>query len=481
MQLAEYAKYDGIGLAHLVKKKELTPDELMNTALEAISRVNPKINAIVQTLPNEIKKGLSSVHSGAFEGVPFLLKEYPAHASKIKVSLGSRLTKEGIAASQDSSLVKRFRQAGLITIGTTTTPEFAVDGTVESLLYGSTRNPWDLDRTPGGSSGGAAAAVASGIVPLAHGNDSGGSIRLPAAYCGLVGLKPTRGRVPSGPNAGEPLFGLGTEFALTKTIRDAAALLDAVSGPDAGCYAWAERPHTPYIEDFSRVQKPLRIAVMSEPENGVPVDPEILDCLHQTVKLCEELGHNVVEASPEVDEERHFQMRIRFWTTAMHREINELARSFNRIPSEENLEPVVYSAYQYGKSVTVDELLEAIEIQNTISRRVGQFFTEYDVLLSPTAAQLPVKLGEVNTNNPEWDVMEWLKRSDAITAFEGLANTTGLPALSLPLGWSKKGLPIGMQFIGRFADESALLRLASQIEQACPWKGNIPPVHVSMT
>lgn len=477
MRLAEYARFDGLGLARLVKKGEVQPAELCAVAMEAISTVNPQINAVVSTVPEAAEKQRRAGVSGPFAGVPFLLKEYPPHAADIQVRLGSRLTKEGVFARSDSSLMTRFRRAGLVTIGTAATPEFAVDGTTESWLYGPTRNPWDLLRTPGGSSGGSAAAVSAGIVPMAHGNDSGGSIRFPAACCGLVGLKPTRGRVPSGPHAGEPLFGLATEFALTKTLRDAAALLDAVAGPDIGSYAWAERPGNPYIDDMSMPVKPLRIAFTAHPSNGAPVDEDIIKVLRGTVRDLERLGHHVVEDSPEIDEERHFLMKIRFWTTVMRKEINDLARALGKWPSEENLEPVVYSAYDYGRRVSVNDLLEAIEIQNAISRKAGRFFSKYDVLITPAAAQLPLKLGELTTGE-KLDVRTWFRRSNRITGFQGLVNTTGQPALSLPLGWSRDGLPIGIQLTGRFADETTLFRLARQLEQCRPWKNKYPPTHV---
>lgn len=480
MRLEEYARYDGLGLAQLITDKQVTTNELIQTALTGIEKLNPAINAVVQVLDQDLISSYQKSSTTPFKGIPFLMKEYPVHAKDIKIQLGSRLAKKGIAPETDSSLMTRFIKAGLVPIGTTTTPELAVDGSTESLLYGPTHNPWKPKKTTGGSSGGAAAAIASGMVPLAHANDSGGSIRLPASYCNLVGLKPTRGRVPSGPFSGDPLFGLATEFALTKSVRDTAALLDAVSGPDVGSYGWADPPKKPFLESISEPSKPLKIAIMTTPSNGAQVDPEIDRVLKETAKLCEELGHGVDEDFPEVDEEIHFKMKLHYWTATMFKEINEVAKQLNEIPSEKNLEPIVHSAYKYGKHVTTSDLLDAIDIQNNISRNVGQFFTKYDILISPTNALLPSDLGILNTNKPYSDVTAWFKHSNKVTAFQGLYNTTGQPALSLPLGWSEDGHPIGIQLVSRFADETTLLNLAHKLEDIVNWKDKKPIQHVSI-
>lgn len=478
MRLEEYAKYDGVGLASLVKNKEVTTDELTHLALNGIDKVNPKLNALAQLIPSKHKK--THVQKGPFEGVPFLIKEYPLHASNVRVRMGSEMTGEGIKPPMNSSLMNRFQQAGLNTIGTSHIPEFALSGSTESIRFGYTRNPWATSRTPGGSSGGAAALVAAGVLPMAHGNDSGGSLRIPASCSGLIGLKPTRGRVPSGPFVSEPFFGLECEFALTKTVRDTAVLLDAVSGPDKGAYSWAERPLESYSATYSKPTSNLKIAVMKTPFNGATVHQEILEELTGTIKLCEQLNHEIVEDSPRIDIEKLGESSFRFCMVSMYRVIDRIAKTLKVEPSEKNLGPVAYSSYQYGKQITVDELMEAQVIQNEVSRIVGQFFDDYDVLLSPSLAELPVHVNELSSITPDLDLFEWFRRLDAFVAFQELFNMTGQPAISLPLGWSKEGLPIGMQFVGRYADETTLLQLANQLEHVKPWRNQKPPVHVTM-
>ncbi len=479
MQLSQYSAYDATGLAELVRQREVTPKELKNAALEGITKMNPKLNAIVNVLSEQADREIDAgLPDGPFKGVPFLIKEMVLHASGVPSSMGSRLA-EGISFPHDSELMARFRKAGLVTVGTTTTPEFGYSGTTESLLYGTTRNPWNPAHSPGGSSGGSGAAVAAGIVPFAHANDGGGSIRVPASCNGLVGLKPTRGRVPTGPDYGDPLNGLGIEFALTRSVRDAAALLDAVAGPDTGCYAWAESPKRPYRDEISSPPQRLRIAWTAKPPSGVRVDQECLDVLYETVKLCEEHGHEMIEAAPEIDNDLHMLATLRLWTANLTNWINGVARTLNRTPSEHNLESAIFACYRFGQTITATEFLEALDIQNMVSRSVGRFFTEYDVLLSPTAARPPLTLGELNANAPGIDAKQWTEQNFTYASFTNLFNTTGQPAISLPLGESSDGLPIGMQFAGRFADEATLLRLAAQLEQARPWKDKRPVVHVA--
>ncbi|MFK2826395.1 amidase [Bacillus sp. B190/17] len=474
MNFTEYSRYDATGLAELVNKKEVTPKELTEAALEGVKRLNPAINAVVQTLveqsDQEIERGLPN---GPFTGVPFLIKELGIQAAGVPISSGSRLL-DGLVSANDDELMRRFKKAGLVTVGTTTTPEFGYNFTTESVLHGPTRNPWDIERSAGGSSGGAAAAVAAGIVPIAHANDGAGSIRVPASYNGLIGFKPTRGRVPTGPNAAEPAYGRSASFAITRSIRDTAVLLDYVSGPDVGCYAWAERAKRPYSQEIHSPPRRLRIAWSAHPQNDAPVNEEVLRVLHQTVKLCEDLGHEMIEASPAVDEERHSLAALRIKAAYTTSSINQAAAKLNRIPSEENLETAIWSAYQIGQSLKATELLEAFQIQNIISRSVGEFFTNYDVLLTPTAAQLPPLIGELDMNAPGSDMQTFGKRIFNYFPFTRLFNTTGQPAVSLPLGWSRSGLPIGMQFAGCFADESTLFKLAGQLEQACPWNEKLP-------
>ncbi|MBK5502501.1 amidase [Peribacillus sp. TH14] len=475
MKFSEYLQYDGVGLAELVKSKEVTPEELIKTALHAIEEINPKLNAVVSIQRENAKRDLEALPNGPFKGVPFLIKEMALHASGIPSRMGSKLA-DGFVLPHDTELMARFRKAGFVTIGTTATPEFAFNATTESVLYGPSRNPWNNERSSGGSSGGSGAAVAAGIVPLAHANDGGGSIRIPASCNGLIGLKPTRGRIPTGPDMGEVLCGLGIEFALTRTMRDTAALLDAVSGPDLGCYAWAERPTTPYLKELSTPPQRLRIAWTDKPLSGVPVNPECNKALYETVRLCEELGHEVVETTPYINNEQHMLATVRLWTSNLANMMDNVAQFLGKNPSEENLEATSWACYQHGKSMTAVELLQALDIMNMVSRTIGDFFKDYDVLLTPTTGQPPLLLGQLNANAPGVSAEQWTEQIFTYAPFTNVFNTTGQPAISLPLAWSHNGLPIGMQFAGRFGEEATLLKLARQIEEARPWKDHRPPM-----
>lgn len=479
LNISEFSSYDGLGLAELVKNNEVKSDELVRLSIEAIKALNPELNSVVQILEEEAQNEIDGgLHDGPFKGVPFLIKELALHAKNVKCNMGSRLA-EGAVIPVDSELMARFRKAGFVTVGTTTAPEFGYNAATEAVLYGPTRNPWNLKNSSGGSSGGSAASIAAGIVPVAHANDGGGSIRIPASCSGLVGLKPTRGRIPTGPFAGEHLNGLGIEFALTKTVRDTAFLLDVVSGPDVGCYGWAESPQEEYKSVIEKPVRPLKIAWTATPATGVPVDEECIKALHETVQLCKDLGHIVVEDFPKYEVEPFSLATLRIWTANIYKMVNGAAQLTGRTPSEENIEAAIWQCYLYGKEMKASEFLDAIETNATVSRQVGQFFTGYDVLLSPTLAQLPAEIGMLNANNPNIDAKQWTEQIFTYAPFTNLFNATGQPSISLPLKVSKSGLPIGMQFTGRFADEATLLQLAAQLELALPWKNRKPEVHAS--
>lgn len=477
MRLDEYSNYDGLGLAQLVKDKEVTPKELRDLALDAISLLNPKLNSVSQVLKedseNELSKGIAK---GPFEGVPFLIKELVLHKANIRTNMGSKLA-EGLTFPVDSELMRRFKQAGLVTVGTTPTPEFGYNATTEAVYYGPTKNPWKPAHSPGGSSGGSAASVAAGIVPVAHANDGGGSIRIPASCNGLVGLKPTRGRIPAGPFNSEPLNGIAIEFAVSKSVRDTAALLDAVSGPDIGCYGWAEPPTDSFVAQMNERPNKLKIALMKEPLTSVSVDEESIKEVERTARLCEELGHEVVETAPSIDTEALSLATLRIWTANIRHMINGVARMLQRTPSPDNLEEGIWACYKYGETITAEELLQAIDINAKVSRAVGEFFTNYDVILSPVAAQKPLPLGTLNSNRKGLTAEEWTNQIFTYAPFTNLFNSTGTPAISLPLGWSQDGLPIGLQFASGFAKEGLLLSLAAQLEEAAPWENKRAPIH----
>ena len=471
-----------MGLAELVARGEVKPEELIDFALTGISKLNNQINAVVHVLDiqakNEIKAGLGN---GPFKGVPFLIKEMDLHAAGVPMEMGSRLA-QGYTLQYDTELMKRFRKAGFVTIGVTAAPEFGFSATTESVFHGPTRNPWNRERMPGGSSGGSAAAVAGGIVPIAHANDGGGSIRIPAACNGLVGFKPTRGRTPSGPDYGELFNGLGIEFALTRSVRDAAALLDFVAGPDPGHYYQVETPQQSYREAIQKPTGRLLIAWSKSllSETNYPIQEDCLRVLLETVKLCQDLGHELVEETPQVDGEM-LNAESCIWAANIVKMVDSIAAAMERSPSPENLEATTWSTYQYGKTIQAVELLRALDVNNRISRAVGCFFKKYDVFLTPTTAQPPLPIGALNANNPDLDTRQWMEQGYAYAPFTSIFNITGQPALSLPLGWNGDNLPIGIQFAGRFSGETTLFRLARQLEQARPWHGMIPPIHLSST
>ncbi|MFJ7726807.1 amidase [Neobacillus sp. NPDC097160] len=478
MDFYEYSKYDATGLALLVKQKEVTPKELKQAALKGIEKINPTINAVVSILSKQAEDEIDAgIPEGPFTGVPFLIKESSAQAKGIPVHLGSRFG-AGMTTPQDTNLMARFRQAGLVIIGTSTTPEFAFNFSTESLVYGPTRNPWNPSLSAGGSSGGASAAVAAGIVPVAHANDGAGSIRQPAAVNGLVGLKPTRGRIPNGPHRSEILCGLGNEFAVTRTVRDAAALLDSIGGVDIGARNWIEKPNRSYVNELQIKPKRMRIAWTDKPWNNAPVDQECKQALYKTIELCKDMGHELIEASPVINAEKQLLATLRIWSANLSHSVNKIKEGLNRNPSAKNLEASNWAIYQYGQKLTASDLLEAFEINNTVSRIVGEFFTRYDVLLTPAIAQLPWPIGILDANDPSLNAEEWTERMMAYSPFTNLFNTTGQPAISLPLGWSSEGLPIGLQFAARFGDESTLFQLASQLEEAQPWQDKRPNLNV---
>jgi len=480
ISLQDYSSHDGLGLAELVAKKEVAPSELLDTALQAIAKVNPKLNAVLQTLPElaaaEIRDGLAQ---GPFTGVPFLIKELLLQARNVRSEMGSKIA-QGLVTPYDSELMARFRRAGLMLVGTTQTPEFGYNPTTETRLFGPVHNPWDLAHSAGGSSGGSGAAVAAGIVPIAHANDGGGSIRIPASCNGLVGLKPSRDRVPTGPDYSDPLCGLAGEFAVTRSVRDAAALLDAVAGADVGAPGHPVPPARPYLTELAYPPARLRIAWTTTPASGEGIDPECAEAVHQTVRLLEELGHTLVEDRPRYEWEAFLQNIHIIWTSFTTSSVNAVAAALGRTPGPDNLEAVTLACYEDGKRYTAVELLNAMAYGNLLSREVGRFFKGVDVLMTPTLARVPAPLGELDQNRVGMTAMEWTRQVFAYVPFTPLFNSTGQPAISLPLHWSADGLPVGVQFAGRFGDEATLLRLAAQLEGARPWASRRPPVHAAI-
>jgi amidase len=479
LSLADYSRHDALGLADLVRRKETTAEELRECALRAIEAVNPKVNAVLQTLAAEsaaeIRGGLPQ---GPFTGVPFLIKELVLHAKNVRCDNGSRLS-QGLVPAEDTELMARFRRAGLVLVGTTQTPELGYNPTTETKLFGPVRNPWDPSRSAGGSSGGSGAAVAAGIVPMAHANDGGGSIRIPAAVNGLVGLKPSRDRIPTGPDYADPLCGLACELVVAKSVRDVAAVLDAVAGPDVGAPSHPVPPARPYRDEVGAKGGRLRIAWTATAASGKKADPECVRAVETAVELLGELGHECVEAAPPLDWEPFLTNVHVIWTGFTALMVDALATALGRKPSPETLEHVTLACYEDGKRYSLVDLLKSMAHQNQISREVGRFFETYDALVTPTLARPPAPLGELDQDKKGMTAMEWTRQVFDYVPFTPLFNTTGQPAISLPLHWSANGLPIGVQIAARFADEATLIRLASQLEQAKPWSAKRPPIHTA--
>ena len=480
MNLEEYSICDGVALAELVRKREVTPKELVSLFMEAVEKVNPRINAIIEVFQDRVK-GLDDrvIPADPFAGVPFLMKDIGAGEGGRLQESGSRLMK-GHIVDKDSSLTTLFKRAGLIIMGRTTTPEFALGVSTESELMGATRNPWNLDTSCGGSSGGSGASIAAGVVPMAHGNDNGGSIRIPASACGLVGLKPSRGRITLGPDIGEMWPGMLQEFVLSRTVRDTAFMLDAVSNPAPGDPFIITQPSRPYSREVNAPTGHLRIAWTTDSwQLAASVDSEVVHCVEQVVSECEKMGHELIEASPTFDYEEYLHATCVAWSFGLYAGMEMFAGMMGRKISEETLEPVMLSFYNYSKGLTAADMFMTEFAFNKFRRTFGKFFEEYDMLLTPTLVKLPEPIGKYTKMRTDIDYVEYMRLQDKVRIHPPAANVTGQPAISLPLGHSQSGLPIGVQFMARFGKENTLIRLASSLEKEMPWHDRIPPVHAS--
>lgn len=478
MSLEEYSRHDGVGLADLVKRREVSSEELALLFAKAVEKVNPKINTVIEVWSDRIKSLANQVPSGPFAGVPFLMKDLGAGEAGRAQESGSRLMK-GHVVEKDAFLTERFKKAGLTLLGRATCPELGMGISTESVLTGDTCNPWDLEKMAGGSSGGSASSVAAGIVPVAHASDNGGSIRIPASACGVIGLKPSRGRVTAGPDIGEIMSGTLQEFVVSRTVRDTAVMLDAVSAPAPGDPFVITQPSRPYSQEIDAPNSKLRIAWTAESwQPGSSVSPEVVSCTQDVVSVLEKAGHELTEDSPVFDYEEFLNTTLKAWAVGMNVGLDMYAAMMRRSISEEFLEPVMLSYYDYAKGVTTGDTF-MIELNlNKFRRTFGEFFEHYDMLLTPTLAKLPEPLGKYSKMRTDIDYAGFFRLCDETKGFSSAANVTGQPAISLPLGQSKSGLPIGMQFMGRFGREDKLIRLASWLEKEMPWRDRLPPVHV---
>jgi amidase len=470
----DLAFLDATALADLVRRKEVKAIELVDASVDRIERLNPTLNAVVTPMYDLARKAaLAPLSEGPFAGVPFLLKDLLAEYGGAALTESSALLRDHVS-EQDSELVSRFKRAGLIVVGKTNTPEFGILPTTEPRLFGPTHNPWDTTRTTGGSSGGSAAAVAAGLVPMAHGNDGGGSIRIPASCCGLFGLKPTRGRNPLGPHYGDMFTGLVAEHAITRSVRDSAALLDATSGPDLGDPYWAPPPARPFLHEVGADPGRLRIAFTVKAPTGVAVHPDCVAAARDAAALCADLGHEVTEVTPAIDGQVVTPAFMTLWSAGCAWTVDDWARRTGRTPTPDLFEPLTWALQEMGRQHSASAYLLALQDLQKVSRQVARFFLDYDVWLTPTLGEPPVPLGTFDS--PPENPLQGLIRAASFVPFTPICNITGQPAMSVPLYWNAEALPIGSHFISRFGDEATLFRLAAQLEQARPWAGRRPPV-----
>jgi len=466
MGSADYASYDGLGLAELVANRDVQPIELVNEAIARAEAVNPKLNAVVYADYERARAAAQApLPDGPFRGVPFFLKDILGFAKGMPTRQGAEFMPV-IHSDHDSLFTARLRSAGLVFLGKTNTPEFGLVPTTESRLYGTCRNPWNLERSSGGSSGGSAALVAAGVVPLAHANDGGGSIRIPASCCGLVGLKPTRGRVSYAPEFGDTVDGLAIDLVVSRSVRDTAAALDVVAGNVQGDPYWAPTPDK-YLDGIRARPKKLRIAVATTKSNGKPLHADCLAAVKTAAGLCEEQGHVIEDAMPELDMPALMPAFMAIWTGNLAAGIDLIAQLTGQSATDDKFEGLTWGLYELGKQVSASQYLNAKGVLAQCGRAAAKFHERYDLWLTPTLATPPAKLGSIPMG--ERDPMKSFAPLAEYVPFTALQNVTGQPAINLPLSWNVEGLPIGVQFVGRFGDELTLLQLAAQLEQASPW------------
>lgn len=476
-----YSELDGLGLAGLIRDGKASAAELLDEALRRAENAQGQINCFSALFPELAREQLKSgLAEGPYSGVPFVTKDLGVDVKGAPITAGSRAF-EGNVASRDSTLASRFRKAGLVFFGATTTPEFGLTLTTESTLYGQTRNPWDTTRTTGGSSGGASAAVAAGVLPVAHASDGGGSIRIPAACCGLFGLKPSRGRMPMGPTKTEGWNGLSTVGVVSRTVRDTAAMLDLTHGPETGSRYAAPPVARPYLSELDRDPRPLRIALWPVAPNGTTPDADAAEGLANTVRLLESLGHIVVEAAPQIDGAALAKAALFTISANIAALVEERSAARGRPVTDDELEPITASMVSLGRTVPMMELAAANNAFITAAICYEQFLDAgaFDMTLSPTIHRAPDPLGTMAlTADPQ-------AMGAAVAGFAAhcaLFNQTGCPAMSVPLHWTgptdtaPKGLPVGMMFGARYGREDLLLSLAGQLERAAPWADRKPPV-----
>ena len=492
-RFSDYETYDAIGLAELIHKGYMSPGELVNAAIERVERRNPALNAVIHEMYDSARaEAAAPIPDGPLRGVPILVKDLLAAVAGEPLQAGSRFL-EGFAPDVSSVLVDRYRRAGLILLGKTNTPELGITPFTEPEVFGPTNNPWNFAMTAGGSSGGSAAAVASGMVPVAHGSDGGGSIRIPASCCGLFGLKPTRGRIPTGPGHGYRWHGCVVEHVLTRSVRDSALLLDLTSGPDVGAFYHAPAPERSFLSEVHRDPGTLRIGFTDVPFMGSSVHPDCTAAMTDAARLLDEIGHDVEEAIPTVDGGALARDFLTMVCAEVRADMLETGRLLGRSPGPKYFETGTWLLGMIGQTISAEELTRSLRAMHEQNRRIGAFFETYDVLLTPTLAAPPFKTGALQPSDAEElaarvfgklragrilrliNVLETVaNRVFDFVPYTPVFNITGQPAMSVPLYWNADGLPVGVHLVGRFGDEATLLRLAGQLERARPWFDKLP-------
>jgi amidase len=469
---------DATEQARLVRASEASPAELVDQAIARIERLNPELNAVIHPLFEQAREAASGpLPDGPFKGVPFLVKDLSCYVAGAPVHEGMRALKQaGYTADHDMWITQKFREAGFVILGRTNTPELGILPTTEPVAYGPSRNPWNLAHSTGGSSGGSAAAVAAGMVAAAHANDGGGSIRIPASHCGLVGLKPSRARVSLAPDFGDVLLGLVIELAVTRSIRDAAGILDAINGPAPGDPYAAPPPQRPYIEEVGADPGQLRIGMMTTPSGGsFETHPECIEAAEQAAKLLEELGHHVERSHPEaLDDPDYVPNFLVRWTAGVEWNVRYWGDKIGRELGPDDVEPCTWALAELGRGHSAPDLLRAMEWAQASTRRVASWWADdgFDLLLTPTCAEPPPRLNEFESppDNPAMPIM----RSIPFATFTAGFNTTGQPAISLPLHQTADGLPVGVQLVAAYGREDLLFRIGAQVEAARPWAERAP-------
>lgn len=476
----ELARLDATAQAELVRRREVKPLELVDDAIQRAERLNPEINAIITPLFEKARReAAGDLPDGPFRGVPFAIKDLDVYSKGDPFHGGARFLKEARwVADHDSYLVEKFRASGFINIGKTNTPEFGLNVTTEPAAYGPSRNPWNPDHSTGGSSGGSAAAVASGMVPAAHASDGGGSIRIPASECGLVGLKPSRGRVSLGPDYGEYWSGLVISHVVTKSVRDTAAILDAVAGAMPGDPYTAPPPARPYLAECTSKPEPLRIGLLKRVPTGVmDLHPDCVEAVTRTGNLLAGLGHEVEESHPDALSElevtsTHFMAIVSTWLRAG---LEDWGNKLGKPVEPSGVEAATWAVAELGRAVTATQYIAALRELQAYTRRMASWWAGgFDVLVTPTIGQPPPKIGDLLPT--PGDPLSGMTKALAVIPFTPQFNITGQPAISLPLHWNEAGLPIGVQLVADYGREDLLIRLAAQLEQAAPWKDRRPPV-----